>query len=117
MAVLQALRSNEGPVTIFSDSTYVVKCFNDKWYVKWQKNGWKNSQKQPVANKELWEPLVELYLHRDPRPQFRWVKGHSGDKMNDLVDELAVAAIGTPTLLDPTPPADPLETQPELFGP
>ena len=92
MAVLQALRSNAGPVTIVSDSTYVVNCFRDKWYAKWLKNGWKNSQRQPVANKDLWQPLVEIYLARQPEITFRWVKGHSGDKMNDLVDELAVAA-------------------------
>jgi ribonuclease HI len=90
MAVLEALRSNEGQLTIVSDSTYVVNCFRDQWYVKWKKNGWKNSQRQPVANKDLWEPLVELYLER--KPDFRWVKGHSGDRMNDLVDQLAVAA-------------------------
>jgi len=90
MAVLEALRSNEGQLTIVSDSTYVVNCFRDRWYAKWQKNGWKNSQKQPVANKDLWEPLVALVVAR--QPTFQWVKGHSGDKMNDLVDQLAVAA-------------------------
>jgi ribonuclease HI len=120
MAVLQALRSNEGPVTIVSDSTYVVNCFRDRWYVKWLKNGWKNSQKQPVANKDLWEPLVTLYLAREPKPQLRWVKGHSGDRMNDLVDQLAVAAAlvaRNSPLVDPTPPADSEAAQPGLFGP
>jgi ribonuclease HI len=90
MAVLEALRATEGPVTIVSDSTYVVNCFRDKWWVRWQANGWRNAKKEPVANADLWKPLIELVQQR--QPEFRWVKGHSGDRMNDLVDRLAVAA-------------------------
>ena len=72
------------------DSTYVINCFRDKWWVRWQANGWKNAKKEPVANVDLWKPLIELVVERSPR--FRWVKGHSGDPMNDLVDAMAVAA-------------------------
>jgi len=89
-AVLEALRSLPGDLIIVSDSTYVVHCFRDRWWVKWQANGWKNSQRQPVKNVDIWEPLIALVQAR--QPQFRWVKGHSGDRMNDLVDALAVAA-------------------------
>ena len=89
-AVLEALCSLPGDLTIVSDSTYVVHCFRDRWWVKWQANGWKNSQRQPVKNVDIWEPLIALVQERNPK--FRWVKGHSGDKMNDLVDALAVAA-------------------------
>lgn len=89
-AVLEALRALPGQLTIVSDSTYVVNCFRDEWWVRWQRNGWRNSKKEPVANTDLWKPLIELYQQR--RPEFRWVKGHSGDSMNDLVDRLAVAA-------------------------
>ena len=92
-AVLEALRSLPGDLIIVSDSTYVINCFRDKWWVKWQANGWKNSQRQPVKNVDIWEPLIELVQSR--QPTFRWVKGHSGDKMNDLVDALAVAASAT----------------------
>lgn len=89
-AAFDAMRSLPGPLIIVSDSTYVVNCFNKKWYVNWQRNGWKNSQKQPVANQDLWKPMVALY---DPKIHtFEWVKGHSGNRMNDLVDQLAVAA-------------------------
>ena len=45
------------PIEIVSDSTYVVNCFRDKWYVKWERNGWKNSKREPVANVDLWKPL------------------------------------------------------------
>ena len=89
-AVLEALRALDGEITIVSDSTYVVNCFRDRWWAKWERNGWKNSQKQPVANVDLWKPLIELVKLR--QPTFRWVKGHSGNRMNDLVDQLAVVA-------------------------
>jgi ribonuclease HI len=94
LAVLEALRTNPGELTIVSDSTYVVNCFRDRWWVRWKANGWKNSKKEPVANLDLWKPLIELYEQR--RPSFKWVKGHSGDRMNDLVDRLAVAAAAGP---------------------
>lgn len=93
-AVLEALRvidPHEGPVEIVSDSTYVVNCFKDRWYLGWQRNGWRNSKRQPVANDDVWRPLIDLALSGPV--SFRWVKGHSGDPMNDLVDALAVAAV------------------------
>ena len=49
-----------------------------------QANGWRNAKKQPVANADLWRPLIELVVAHDVT--FRWVKGHSGDRLNDLVD-------------------------------
>ncbi len=96
MAVLEALRSlgvgcEAGCVEVVSDSTYVVNCFRDRWWANWQRNGWKNSKKEPVANVDIWKPLIELVTSGDV--SFRWVKGHSGDRMNDLVDQLAVRAV------------------------
>ena len=91
-AALEAVRSNEGPIEIVSDSTYVVNCFRDSWWVGWRKRGWLNSQKKPVANRDLWEPLIDLVLERGD-VTFRWVKGHAEDPMNDLVDRLAVGAV------------------------
>ncbi|MCU1456228.1 MAG: Ribonuclease [Actinomycetia bacterium] len=91
-AALEAVRTLEGPLEVVSDSTYVVNCFKQGWYKGWLARGWLNSQKKPVANRDLWEPLIELVLGRDD-VTFRWVKGHSGDPMNDLVDGLAVEAI------------------------
>jgi ribonuclease HI len=94
MAVLEAVRSLADEVVeihVVSDSTYVVNCFRDGWWVRWRRNGWRNSQRQPVANVDLWEPLVDL-VERHP-VTFEWVKGHSGDPMNDRVDALAVAAV------------------------
>ncbi len=59
-----------------SDSTYVVNCFRDGWREGWRRRGWLNSQKKPVANRDLWEPFVEL-VHERGDVTFRWVKGHS----------------------------------------
>jgi len=93
MAAYQAvLHFEDDPrvICIVADSTYVVKCFNDGWWRGWHKRGWKNSQRQPVANRDLWEPFIELVIQRG-RVEFEWVKGHSGNRMNDYVDALAVA--------------------------
>ncbi len=92
-AVLEALQAIDGPVVVHSDSTYVVNCFNDRWYEGWLAKNWRNSQRKPVANRDLWEPLVEIFQQRGDDLRFVWVKGHSGDPMNDLVDEMAVAEI------------------------
>ncbi len=90
-AVLEAVRALDGRLEIYSDSTYVVNCFRQDWWKGWLARGWKNSSRKPVANKDLWEPLIELYRGRDDLV-FHWVKGHSGDPMNDRVDALAVEA-------------------------
>jgi ribonuclease HI len=90
-AALEAIRTLEGPLDVVSDSTYVVNCFRDRWWEGWLRKGWKNSQGKPVANRDLWEPLVDLVRARGD-VSFRWVKGHSGDRWNDVADRLAVAA-------------------------
>lgn len=90
-AVLSALRALEGALLVVSDSTYVVNCFRDGWWQGWLRRGWLNSQRQPVANRDLWEPLIDAVRARG-NISFRWVKGHGGDPMNDLVDRLAVEA-------------------------
>ncbi len=89
-AVLEAMRSLDGPLDVVSDSTYVVNCFRDRWWEGWLARDWKNSQRKPVANRDLWEPIIDGYRSRDI--SFRWVKGHSGDPWNDVADRLAVAA-------------------------
>ncbi|MGH3470779.1 MAG: ribonuclease H family protein [Nocardioidaceae bacterium] len=93
-AALEAVRSLPGALVVVSDSTYVVNCFKDGWWRGWQRRGWVTSAKKPVANRDLWEPLVDLVNERGD-VTFRWVKGHSGNPMNDRVDALAVAASHT----------------------
>jgi ribonuclease HI/uncharacterized phage-like protein YoqJ len=94
-AVLEAVTTLDGPLEVVSDSTYVVHCFRDRWWEGWLARGWLNSQKKPVANRDLWEPLIDVYRADPRRLRFRWVKGHSADRYNDLVDRLAVEAART----------------------
>lgn len=92
-AVIEALGAVDGPVEVVSDSTYVVNCFRDRWWAGWRTRGWRNSRGEEVANQDLWRPLVtEVVDHRAGAVTFRWVKGHSGNAMNDLVDRLATDA-------------------------
>lgn len=89
---LKGVRDLPGAVTVVTDSMYVINGFEKRWVDGWRRNGWMTSQKKPVANKELWEQLYDLVHARTPRVTFRWVKGHSGVPMNELVDSLATAA-------------------------
>ncbi|WP_299055579.1 ribonuclease H [uncultured Nocardioides sp.] len=94
-AAYEAVKAHPGPLVVVSDSTYVVNCFRDEWWKGWRRRGWVNAAKKPVANRDLWEPFVDLVAERLDGGEpiaFRWVKGHSGDRMNDLVDRLAVEA-------------------------
>ena len=82
-------------VLVYSDSAYCMNCYKQQWYKKWQTNGWKNSKKEPVANKELWEKLIPFF--ESPNFKFEKVKGHSAgttenEKWNNYVDKLAVRA-------------------------
>jgi ribonuclease HI len=90
-AALEAVTTLAGPLLVVSDSTYVVNCFRDRWWEGWLARGWLTSAKRPVANRDLWEPLVAAAAGRE-HIAFHWVKGHSGHAMNDFVDALAVAA-------------------------
>ncbi len=89
-AVLRAIEDNPGrPLRIVMDSTY-VKDGLQKWSVNWIRNGWMTKDRKPVKNREIWEPLIAARDARAHELTFEWVKGHSGDPLNDLVDELAV---------------------------
>ena len=82
----ERIRANE-PIEIYSDSAYFCNCIKDKWYVNWQQNGWINSKKQPVENRELWEEILRLLSCGNI--SVNKVKGHSNNEINNLVDGLA----------------------------
>lgn len=88
---LEAIKSSQLPVTIYSDSAYIVNCFKDRWHVNWRRNGWQTSKKTPVENRDLWETLLELVEKKIGSERITWVKvkGHSGDKYNEIADQLA----------------------------
>lgn len=92
-AVIEALKclKNECKATVYSDSAYVVNCFNQGWIYNWKKNNWKTSTKGPVKNKELWEELYTLV--KKYKVEFVKVKGHSDNELNNRCDELARSEI------------------------
>ena len=92
-AVIEGLKLLKFPckVKLYSDSAYVVNAFIQKWIYGWIKNGWKNSSKEPVKNKELWQELYELTKTHEV--EFIKVKGHADNEYNNRCDELARNAI------------------------
>lgn len=74
LKALSALTEEGLYLRIFSDSSYLINCFKNGWYKGWRANGWKNSKKQPVENRELWEDILERTEKN--RCEFYLVKGH-----------------------------------------
>ena len=92
MAPIMALKKikSKSDVTIFTDSTYVKNGITE-WIKKWEKNGWKSSNKKTIKNKDLWVKLNDLCQKN--KVIWKWVKGHSNNKYNTVADELATQAI------------------------
>ena len=80
-------------VALHTDSSYVMNCFRDRWWVRWEANGWLGAAKQAISNRDLWQRLIAETRRHDV--VWHKVKGHSGDVLNDRVDALARAAIST----------------------
>lgn len=104
-AVVEGLKALERPsrVTVYSDSSYVINCMKDLWYLKWRGNGWLNSKREPVANRELWEELLDTVEGNGHRITWEKVDGHADQKrghisnehevFNQRCDKLAVSAV------------------------
>jgi len=88
--ILEALTRPGIEIIIHTDSRYVIDGITS-WIKGWKRNGWVNSQKQPVVNKELWVRLDELAAKH--RITWKWVKGHAGNAYNERCDQLAVKAV------------------------
>ncbi len=88
MAAIEALKSLKQPcqVVLTTDSQYVRQGIT-QWMFNWKKNGWKTSAKQPVKNADLWKQLDDETKRHDM--DWRWVKGHSGHRENEIADALA----------------------------
>jgi ribonuclease HI len=95
MAAIEGLAAVAGRRTVhlFTDSSYVMNCFRDRWWARWEANGWLGAARQSVANRDLWERLIA----QTRRHEVIWhkVKGHSGDAQNERVDALARGAIAS----------------------
>ncbi len=88
LAVIEGLRAikKEGiPVTIYSDSKYVVDSVEKGWLWNWEKKNFKDK-----ANPDLWKLYIPL--HKKIKPKFIWIKGHAGHAENERCDQLAVQA-------------------------
>jgi ribonuclease HI len=97
-------------VTLYSDSQYLVNAMMEGWVVAWKKKGWWRTNKERAANIDLWERL--LALCQTHQVEFRWVKGHAGNRENERCDQLSNAALRRPEL-----PADTgYENKPESEG-
>jgi len=100
MAAIVGLEALNRPceVDLYSDSKYLTDAFNANWVDGWLKNNWKNSQKKPVKNVDLWKRLLKAM--EPHHVKFCWVKGHAGHDMNELCDKLATTAADGDELLD-----------------
>jgi ribonuclease HI len=91
-AVIEALRQLTRPcrITVTTDSQYVVKGMTE-WIAGWQRNGWRNSKKETVLNRDLWEALLDA--GRQHSITWKWVRGHAGHAENERCDCLAREAL------------------------
>lgn len=88
-AAIEALKLQpEEPITIFSDSEYVIKGITE-WIHGWIKRGWKNAQKKAVLNQDLWEKLHDLAQGKDIT--WKYVRGHMGSPGNERCDVIATS--------------------------
>lgn len=91
-AALKALQALKEPcnVKLHTDSQYLKRAFTDGWIQNWRKNGWLNSNREPVKNQDLWNDL----WHEAKKHHVEWikVKAHANNKLNNRVDQLAVRA-------------------------
>jgi ribonuclease HI len=92
MGVISAIEALKRPcrARVTSDSSYVIKGMTE-WIHAWMKNGWRNSQKKDVLNRDLWERLLLAVAEHDV--EWVWIKGHNGHIENERCDELARAEI------------------------
>jgi ribonuclease HI len=89
---LEAIKKNGIPITIYSDSKYVVEAVEKGWLWNWEKKNFKDK-----ANVDLWQRYIPL--HKKLNPKFIWIKGHAGHPENERCDVLAVQAASVKKLL------------------
>ena len=87
---LEALARNM-PLTLHSDSRYLVDAVNKGWARAWRRRGWKKANGAPALNPDLWQRLLMLLDDRDV--WLKWVKGHAGNIWNERCDQLVHEAI------------------------
>lgn len=91
-ALRYILDKNYTQVTLYTDSQYVCKGYNE-WLAGWVRKGWKNSQGKPVANSWGWKEIRKMQKNLYHILDVKWVKAHAGNRYNEVADELATMAI------------------------
>ena len=110
IVALESLKKKNIPVTIYTDSQYIVNAIEKKWLDKWIKTDFKGGKK----NKDLW--LRFYKLAKDYQITFKWVKGHAENTFNNRCDKLAnTAADGDNLLVDEGYESQPAAPEDELF--
>ena len=108
IALLDFFGSEKCSFTVHADSQYVIKGITE-WIINWKRNNWRNAQKKPVENQDLWQELDRLVARHQIK--WEWVRGHNGNRYNELADRLAVDA-GRGIVLTPDLSADGEQTRP-----
>ena len=80
---------------IYSDSAYLINCYFQSWYVNWEQNGFRNANKKPVANVDLWSEIIPYFKRKSFH--FHKVQGHADNHYNNMVDEMAQKAAASMT--------------------
>lgn len=89
MALVEGLELASDGDTIYSDSDFCVKGFNE-WINGWKARGWRKSNNKPVAYRHLWLMIDELRSRKFVHVVK--VRAHARIEGNDKADELAVLA-------------------------
>lgn len=84
---INQVKDSDEDITLYSDSAYLINCYDQRWWESWIANGWYNSKKQPVANKEEWEILIPFF--KNSHIHFYKVAAHVGHAHNETADKLA----------------------------
>lgn len=88
---LESVKSSKAKITVYSDSSYVVKAVNEGWLTKWNSKDFSK-----IKNPDLWKRFLLIYTNKNVI--FEWIKGHAGHLENERCDTLAVEASFKPDL-------------------
>jgi len=117
LAAIVAFEALKEPceVQFYTDSNYVRDSLEKGWAKKWKAKGWKKKKGVPVPNADLWQRLLDAVA--DHEITYHWVKGHSGNPLNERCDELANAQSEKKDALPADPGYPPVDNEPDLFKP